>query len=53
MGKRKHKLTKIKIAATAVVDKSASIGRGTTIWNFTQIMHMVTLSESLDRESES
>jgi acetyltransferase-like isoleucine patch superfamily enzyme len=35
MGKRKS----VKIAKTAVVDKKARIGEGTSVWNFAQVMH--------------
>jgi len=42
MGKRKLKMKsakKVIVAKTTVVDKSARIGNGTTIWHFSQIMH--------------
>lgn len=35
MGKRKS----VKISKTAIVDKKASIGEGTVVWNFAQVMY--------------
>jgi len=41
MGKRKP----VKIAETAIVDKTARIGKGTVIWHFSQVMHDARIGE--------
>lgn len=41
MGKRES----VKIAKTAIVDKKAKIGKGTSVWNFAQIMHDVLIGK--------
>ena len=49
MGKSKSGIKKdkgIRIAATAVVDKKAKIGKGTAVWNFAQIMHSVSVGKN-------
>ncbi len=49
MGKRKFRINNpidVKIADTAVIDKTAKIGKGTVIWNFAQIMHNVSIGKN-------
>ncbi len=49
MGKGKSEIKKgkgIKIAPTAVVDKTARIDKGTIVWNFAQIMQNVSIGKN-------
>ena len=49
MGKRESKVKSVKdvsIARTAIVDKSARIGKGTKVWHFSQIMHDAVIGEN-------
>ncbi|MFH0732444.1 MAG: acyltransferase [Candidatus Omnitrophota bacterium] len=48
MGKKKSAIANkdIKISNTAIVDKTARIGKGTVIWNFAQVMRGASIGEN-------
>lgn len=49
MGKGKFRISNnrdVKIADTAIVNKTAKIGKGTVIWNFVQIMQNVSIGRN-------